>query len=279
MATTKKKTKKKVAKPARLKVNHRIRTSKKTSKKAPKKVSKKTSKKLKSKNSKKSKKTFKATKTYVAIVLDKSASMGIIQEEARTSFNDQLKKIQEESKNLDTRICLTVFNGDLDFVKFNEDVDQLALLEPKDYVPSGWTAFYDAVCTTIRKLEDLPDINESGTAVLMLIITDGQENSSKKYNGEDIASMISRLKGTDRWTFSVMGANINLEALSDSTGIDKSNMLKFAGNAGSVQRGTQMTNDSYGRYFKSRRRGVVQASNLYSDDDSVKDADYDSDSD
>lgn len=227
----------------------------------------------KKKQPKKEEKTFKATKTYVAIVLDKSGSMDSIREEARTSFNEQIKKIQEESKDLETSICLTVFNDQIDFVKFNENVDQLPTLEEKDYEPSGWTAFYDAVCSTIRKLEDLPDINEPSTAVLMLIITDGQENSSKKFTGEDVSTMISRLQATDRWTFSVMGANIDLSQLAASTGIAKSNMLKFATNAQSVTRGTTMTNDAYTGYFDQRRLGGIRVCNLYNDSDDIKDAD------
>jgi len=252
-----------------LKINHRNRSTKKTTKKRKKKMPKK-----KDKPKKDPEKTFKATKTYVAIVLDKSGSMGTLQEEARTSFNEQVKRIQKESQDLETRICLTIFNHDVNFVKFDEDVDQLPTLEQKDYEPSGMTAFYDAVCSTIRKLEDLPDINEPQVAVLMLIITDGQENSSKTFTNEDVSGMISRLKATDRWTFSVMGANIDLAALSDSTGISKGNMLKFAANAQSVTRGTAMTNDAYGSYFDNRRRGVTK-SNLYSSEDRIVDADDD----
>jgi len=262
---------------ATIKVHHKTRTVKTKNTKNTKHQKTRKRKKMPKKNKEKKveETTFKAAKTYVAIVLDKSGSMDSIMNEARTSFNEQVKKIQEESKNLDTRICLTVFNHELDFVKFDEAVDNLSVLEKKDYQPSGWTAFYDAVCTTIRKLEDLPDINEPETAVLMLIITDGLENSSKKYNSKDLSEMIARLKNTERWTFSVMGANIDLEALSVDTGIDKSNMLKFAVSADSVLRGTNKTNAAYGKYFDSRRSLGVKSCNLYNDKDEISDADED----
>lgn len=223
--------------------------TKKIAKKVAKKTVKKPAKKVAKKITKKSKTT---KKTHVAIILDKSSSMESIRKETINSFNEQVKSIKS-SANKDTFITLTLFSDEVSISKFAEPLENLEEFTEKDYVPSGMTSMFDAIGLTVERMtKEIDGINDENTAVLCVIITDGQENSSKTWTAADIASLVKGKTGTKRWTFSVLGANIDLAGLSDRIGINKSNMAKFAATGKGIMRGTAVTAQSLGRYFSTR---------------------------
>lgn len=209
------------------------------------------------KNAKKVKKVIKTTndtkKTHVAIILDKSGSMSRIKEETISSFNEQVKTIKKSAKGSDTYITLTLFDDSVTIHSFAQPIETLKEITDDDYKPSGYTAMYDAIGMTVERMKkEIDDINDKNTAVLCIIITDGAENASKKWFAADIASLVKRLTETKRWTFSVLGANIDLAGLSEKIGIAKSNMAKFSSDKKGIMRGTAVTAQSVGRYFGTR---------------------------
>ncbi len=237
--------------------------AKKTIKKSAKKVVKKIVKKVVKKTTKKvSKKSTKPKKTHVAIILDKSSSMHSIRNETISSFNEQVKSIKNAA-NPDTFITLTLFSDEVVIHKFAESLDNLKEFTAEDYRPSGSTAMYDAIGMTVERMKkEIDDINDPNTAVLCVIITDGQENASRTWHGNDISALVKGLTGTKRWTFSVLGANIDLAGLADAIGIHASNMAKFAATSQGILRGTNVTTSSLGRYFMARNSAddLVEAS-------------------
>lgn len=68
------------------------------------------------------------------------------------------------------------------------------------YVPRAYTNLYDAIGTTIRRIESKAE----GKKVLFVVQTDGQENSSKEWNLAKIKELIMD-KETAGWTFSYIG--------------------------------------------------------------------------
>ncbi len=213
--------------------------------KSPKKVPTKKPSKKKSNNKQ---------KTYVAIVLDKSGSMANVAKETVDSFNGQIETIKKESVGMDTKVMLTVFNQSTDHKFFNVSVDSFKTLTVADYAPDGWTAMYDGICQTIDKMEkELSDINDPNTAVLFTIITDGAENSSKLFGKSDVSGRIKRLKDTKRWTFNLVGANIDLEKASDDLNISKGNILKISSSRRGIVRGMTASTQMYGTYMTNRR--------------------------
>lgn len=235
-------------------------------KKAPKKPAKSPGKK---------KLATKKQKTYVAIVLDKSGSMETIAPETISSFNEQIQTIKRESVGMDTKIILVTFNDHVNKLFFNVSVDNLQPLTTENYIPDGMTAMYDGICKTINDMEsELSDINDPETAVLFTIITDGAENSSKAFNSVDVSDRIKRLKETKRWTFNLVGANIDLGKAAVDLNINKGNILKISSSKGGIVRGMTASTQMYGTYMTSRRNvknsyelGVLSASAVYSADE------------
>lgn len=65
--------------------------------------------------------------------------------------------------------------------------------------------------------------HEDATAIVT-VITDGYENSSRHYTGQQVVQMISRLKELG-WIFNMIGANIDVEREASRLSFD--NSMKF----------------------------------------------------
>ena len=226
-------------------------------------------------------------KTYVALILDKSGSMLDIVDEARNNFNEQLQVLKEESNSPDavakkvlmakdpqsvvdgveTRVSVVIFNDKIDEIDFDVDVNEISEITSSEYKPDGMTALYDAVGLTIDKFVDHYDLTEPNTGVLFVIVTDGQENSSKNYAGEEgrkrLKSKIDELTASDKWTFTFLGTEDALDqaqsmGISSSMSFDKAN---FSADMMAHSVGTRS-------YYDSRKSGATAVASFY-DDSSV----------
>lgn len=78
--------------------------------------------------------------------------------------------------------------------------------------PRGMTALYDAVGKLITdigaELAAQPDSNRPG-AVVIVVLTDGHENSSVEWSHEAVHSAIGRRETVYSWDFVFLGANMD----------------------------------------------------------------------
>src|SRR5690606_452018 len=140
---------------------------------------------------------------HIAIVMDRSGSMGPLANEALSGLNDELKTIAKNAREFDqtTTISLVTFSTKVDEPRFLELEEEVT-----DYNCSGWTALNDAVGHTIQMLKSIEVAEGEDVAYLVLIVTDGMENSSREFSSEQIATMINELEQRGNWTFTFMGA-------------------------------------------------------------------------
>jgi hypothetical protein len=220
----------------------------------------------------------KIKKLYVAFVLDKSGSMEVIRDATISAFNEQVEKIKLESKKIKTNVSLTVFDAEVNKVFFNEPVEKLDKLTRATYVPSTTTALYDAVGDTLDAMEVIKNINKPNAAVLMLIVTDGAENASRKFTRQQIAERIQKLQKNGNWTFTYLGANQDMSVVSKSLNIPMANTAAYAANTKGVIAASAMTSNSLGGYYRSVSRGVVQVRDFFGGSDKDDDKDKDSNS-
>lgn len=201
-------------------------------------------------------------RTHVAILLDKSSSMSSIAKFAIDTFNEQVEALQDMSKDQDITVTLANFSHDVDTVYFAEPVDKVELLTEANYQPRGSTALNDAIGLTCQKMLEECEQDEN-TAFLVIVITDGYENASQVYRGEKAKNLITELKGTEKWTFSYLGANTNPEQVQKDYGFDANNMQLFSADAKGMARGSQQTRSSVSSYMNSRLAGDTFSSNFY----------------
>ena len=142
---------------------------------------------------------------HVAFVLDKSGSMGSIEEAVVSGYNDYLGELRAQGG--ETLYSLTTFDTSFDHVCVAEKLDRVPELDHQLYRPSGMTALYDAIAHTVLETDGrLQAAGRDGEKVLVVVMTDGQENSSSDYDAHGIAELVRGYDERPNWTFVYLGA-------------------------------------------------------------------------
>lgn len=164
------------------------------------------------------------TKVHNLIIIDASGSMSAIYQAALMGLNETIDTIQqakEAAPGVEQRVSLLSFNSGgipLHYVYDNVGADEAHHLGEKDYMTRGNTALYDAIGESASRLES--QVAE-GEKVLVTIITDGMENSSKEWTRNSVKALVERLSQKG-WVFTYIGANQSAEEVSASMSIKNS---------------------------------------------------------
>lgn len=135
----------------------------------------------------------------IVIILDESYSMTRYKNDYIIGINN----IILSQKSIDPNISLTLlkFSDTVNVLCHNERIGDLPLFTPKHYDPRGQTALHDAIGQGIKFKQDCEN-------VVMIIITDGYENSSKNFNQSEIKKQIKYLYSCS-WEFVYIATNQN----------------------------------------------------------------------
>lgn len=203
----------------------------------------------------KAKKTNNNKKTYVAIIVDRSGSMGSIRRQAWEGLNQQIRTIKENAeKGGDTKVTIVQFDNEYEVLRNNVIADEIHEVDESEYQPRGSTALLDAIGKTVTLLEAQEQTEDTG--FLVITISDGEENASTLWDSRKLKSKIKELEATDKWTFSYMLANIDMREMSANLGIFHGNSYGFVStNVGTAQGYSTLTN-SMDSYMTSRSAGV-----------------------
>lgn len=168
------------------------------------------------------------TTMRVSIIQDRSYSMKNRRRAVVSGYNEYIGDLKDNPPEgvKDVFMTLTQFNVVADVVFRNRKLRRVNKLTEESYVPSGGTALYDAIGKTIKTLEE-----EAGDTdkVLVLIMTDGEENSSTRYTKEQITEMIEEKQEEGNWTFVYIGADLDAMADGGAIGIRRGNTFSFIG--------------------------------------------------
>jgi uncharacterized protein YegL len=163
--------------------------------------------------------------TDVTVVLDRSGSMQSCREDAEGGLNtfiDEQKKQPGE-----TLFSLVQFDTEYEFVHKGTPIREVG---PCQLVPRGMTALLDAVGRAIaetgERLSGMPEPERPGL-VVFVIVTDGQENSSKEYTKPQIKQMIETQQYIYKWQFTFLGANQDAFAEAASLGIHREGTANY----------------------------------------------------
>ena len=149
-------------------------------------------------------------KIELVFLLDRSGSMGGLEEDTIGGYNSVLK----DNKNKDALVTTVLFDNQIEFLHDREDIKKIKDITKKDYYVRGCTALLDAIGITINKISK----ETKDRKVIFVITTDGLENASREYNRNQIKKMIEKRKD---WEFMYLGANIDSYEEAGSIGIRK----------------------------------------------------------
>ncbi|MGG4606918.1 vWA domain-containing protein [Providencia sp. Me31A] len=165
----------------------------------------------------------------LVFILDKSGSMSGFESDTIGGYNSVLT--ENKVKNSETYITTILFNDKTSLLHDREPIAKVSNLTLDDYPVGGYTALLDAIGDGIEKMRENRKVTKNNN-VLFVIITDGEENSSRKYSYSKIKTMIKSAETEDKWDFIFLGANIDAISEAENIGIKSSNA------AGYVQDGT-----------------------------------------
>ncbi len=143
----------------------------------------------------------------VTLIVDRSGSMSSCCEEAQGGVNTFIADQKKEPGKM--TFTLIEFDDTYEVVASGD----IAVIEPNYKLrPRGWTSLFDAIGRAIdetgarlaaMKEEDRPGV------VSMVIVTDGGENSSKKYKKAKIAEMIKLQQEVYNWKFNFLSSDLS----------------------------------------------------------------------
>ena len=157
----------------------------------------------------------------IVFVLDRSGSMSGLEIDTIGGYNSFLK--QQKQSGTKAVISTVLLHDRLPISDIKE-------LTAKDYQPRGCTALLDAVggsVSHIHKLHKKLATADRPAKTIIVIITDGYENSSKNYTYKKVKDMLSKRQEQDGWEFVFLGANIDAAAEAESFGISRKRAINY----------------------------------------------------
>jgi len=178
--------------------------------------------------------TRKNSPNHIVFILDGSSSMENQKEKTISGFNEFLD-IQRKSETK-TFVSLYTFNGTSTQAIFkNKDISNVHDLTDETYRVSGCTNLNDAIgdvmCNVNKQLARKK--KKDRPTVAFVILTDGQENSSKRFFTHTIKNMISMAQ-EKMWSFTFLGADLDAFSISEGYGISNAATLSYGKNSSNM---------------------------------------------
>lgn len=193
----------------------------------------------------------KEKKEYVLFILDESGSMETIKRQTIDGINEQIQELKK-TEAIDTYVSFIKFSSTPETLYWNKPLNEVELLSDENYIPNGMTAMLDAVGQGVSKLRNEISLKNDDITFLVIIVSDGAENSSKEYTWPMVQQIISECKEDKAWTITYMGANQDLSIINSSLGIDIGNILNYTADNTGTQTGFNIMSSSVGNYRMTR---------------------------
>lgn len=146
--------------------------------------------------------------TDITVVLDRTGSMSDIADDMRGGFNTFIA----EQKKLPGELRVSLFQFDSVSMEWVYENRPVAEVPPLELIPRSNTPLWDAlgrsVTDTGNRLAKLAEADRPGH-VLVLVITDGQENSSNEWEPDKVRELIKTQTDQYKWSFQFLGAGLS----------------------------------------------------------------------
>lgn len=152
---------------------------------------------------------------HIIMILDESSSMETIRKNIIDSVNNFIKE-QKSLKIGNPKFTLVKFSTDVKYIykKINLDDANDTLLNYENYHPCGVTSLYDGIGIPVTHYT-------KDKTVCLVIITDGEENNSRKFNYKTIKQLLDvhQKKG---WNVIYLSTDLNTKLQGERLGFRRS---------------------------------------------------------
>lgn len=193
--------------------------------------------------------------THIYFLLDRSGSMDSIKGDTEGGFNAFIDEQRKQAG--ECRVTLAQFDDRYEEVYRDRPVAQVP---PLDLRPRGMTALLDSIGRLVSeagaRLAALPEQERPGLVVVG-IMTDGLENSSRELDHAQVKTMIERQTNDYGWQFLYLGADQDAIEVGSSIGVAASNSMTYS--RGKVAEAMFVTSGNIGRTRAAVAAGVPVA--------------------
>lgn len=198
--------------------------------------------------------------TELVFIVDKSGSMSGLETDTIGGYNAMLKK-QEEVEG-DCVVTTVLFNNRYELVHDRIDLRAVSAITTKDYQVGGTTALIDAIGRTIDKIGNAQKHTAHdyrAEQVMVVIITDGEENASREYSAKAVKKQINDCQRKYGWEFVFLGANIDAVETAGQFGISPDRAVDYLAD----QEGTRVSYQAMAETVKDfRMKGFLDVAHL-----------------
>jgi len=171
--------------------------------------------------------------TEIVFILDRSGSMGGLENDTIGGFNGFVKNQAEAGQ---TSLTTVLFDDRYEILHNGINAGNV-VLTGDEYFTRGNTALLDAIGKTIndvgKRLSETPEDQRPGK-VIFVITTDGLENASRRFSYNEVKKMITHQTEKYKWEFIFMGANIDVAKEGDRLGICADHSIGYTASAAGI---------------------------------------------
>jgi uncharacterized protein YegL len=198
--------------------------------------------------------------THIIFVMDRSGSMQTIWNDAVGAYNSMIQRQKEEPG--EATFTLVAFENDYTEVLHDMPIKDVPELDTTMVFPRGGTSLLDAIGRTIRTASERWEATREEnkpSRVLVVIMTDGQENSSSQFNRAQVSETISGITNRDnnraQWEVIFLGANMDAIGEAMNFGLSPTRSANFTASATGVSGALLYASNTMSMY---RSKGIVE---------------------
>ena len=187
--------------------------------------------------------------TELVFILDRSGSMGGLEQDTIGGFNAMIDKQKQEKGAC--FVSTVLFDHEVSTLHDRVPLEEVRPMTGDDYFVRGCTALIDAIGMTVRHIEEVHRYirkEDVPARTVFVITTDGLENASKEYSADQVRRMIESKK-KDGWEFLFIGANIDAVKTAKHFGIGADRAVNYHAD----KKGTAVLYNCVGRAVSKAR--------------------------
>jgi Mg-chelatase subunit ChlD len=175
--------------------------------------------------------------TLVVFIVDRSGSMGLHTDGSTSPTRAELtttgiRDMVREQQAQPGRLLVSLTDFDTEGIRRVESFGDGSKTLAWSCQPRGGTPLYDAIGQTIvrtgEQLQAMPEEKRPGK-VVVVIGTDGEENSSFEYTASQVRDMVAHQQDAYGWQFAYIGVELDAMAESAKIAVPMGSAMSTAG--------------------------------------------------
>ena len=171
-------------------------------------------------------------RTEIIVITDRSGSMASIAPDVIGGYNTFLR--DQKAEPGEAKLTYTQFDDKYEVVLAGVPIQQAPDLTSATFRPRGGTALYDAIGRTLNEQGARIAAEKWADLVVVCVITDGGENSSREYGQGKVKEMTQHAE-KNGWKFVFLAANQDAFQAAQAFGSAGQYSAGFVANAAGTQ--------------------------------------------